>query len=259
MNLRFEFGGVAHSANSILEFTRAELPDFWREPFFHFYPEIDRERYNRMDNEARHQFLMTYFTDFAEKHQSQIADRIDAYQAHWQRYRQQITQALEDTFSIDLSPLFNDLVCRTGFNPICPRYLEQNAFDNFYLESEKGALGTAMHEIIHFVWFYVWQQHFRDDPAEYETPHLKWILSEMVVEPVMRDERLGAINPYYLGKSCVYPYFYTMQIDGAPILDTLFAMLSAMPMPQFLEASYRYCLTHEAQIRKHIEASETGL
>ena len=258
MNLRFEFGGVAHSVSSILEFTKAELPDFWREPFFRFYPEIDRDSYNRLSNAERQEFLVSYFTAFAEKNQSLIADRIAAYQAHWQRYRQQITQALEDTFSIDLSPLFNDLVCRTSFNPISPRYLEQHAFDNFYLESEKGALGTAMHEIIHFVWFHIWQQHFRDDPAEYETPYLKWILSEMVVEPVMRDERLGPINPYYLDKSCVYPYFYTMRLDGAPILDTLAAMLSAMPMAEFMEASYRYCLTHEAQIRKHIEASETG-
>ena len=44
-----------------------------------------------------------------------------------------------------------------SFNPISPRYLDEQAFDVFWLNSERGALGMALHEIIHFVWFRVWQ------------------------------------------------------------------------------------------------------
>lgn len=256
MKLKFEFGGVKYSAASILEFTKSSLTDFWREPFFHFYPDVDRESYNALSDNDRLAYLHTFFSSFYATHQSEIDQKIAAYNAHWTICEPQIIAALQDTFGIDLAGVFDDLVCYTTFNPISPRYLDKNSFDNFYLESEAGALGTAIHEIIHFVWFYVWQKHFEDDPADYETPHLKWILSEMVVEPIMRDERLATINPYYTHKSCVYPYFYTMQIAGKPVLDTLYEMLSSLPISEFIEKSYQFCIEHEAQIRGRIEESE---
>jgi|GEM_PF-3800439 len=36
MKLGFEFGGVEYNTASIVEFTKASMTDFWREPFFHF-------------------------------------------------------------------------------------------------------------------------------------------------------------------------------------------------------------------------------
>ena len=43
MKLRFEFGGAKYSAAGIFEFTKTSMTDFWREPFFHFYPDVDRK------------------------------------------------------------------------------------------------------------------------------------------------------------------------------------------------------------------------
>lgn len=258
MKLRFAFGGVECSAESILEFTKKEMPAFWREPFFHFYPDVDKEAYDKMSNEDRSKFLNQYFSAFYAEKQSLIEEKLHSYNTYWKCHEPQVVAALEDAFGLDLTDLFNETVCYMTFNPICPRYLDKGIFYNFYLESERGALGTALHELIHFVWFYVWHQHFGDSPEEYETPHLKWILSEMVVEPIMRDERLCAINPYFADKSCVYPYFYTMEIEGKPILETLYQMFSSMPIQQFMEESYRYCQEHEAEIRKHIKDNETN-
>ncbi len=78
----------------------------------------------------------------------------------------------------------------------------------------------------------------------------------MVVEPIMRDERLGKINPYYMDKSCVYSYFYTMEIDGKLILDTLYEMLCSMSIEEFMEKSYRYCMEHEMEIRRQMQEGE---
>lgn len=136
--------------------------------------------------------------------------------------------------------------------------MESHSFDIFYLNSERGALGLAIHEIIHFVWFYVWNQLFEDSYEEYEIPSLKWILSEMVVEPIMSDERLCSINPYFPREhgGCVYPYFYTMKIEGKPILDTLTDMYHSMTIAEFMKAGYEYCVTHEKEIRQHINEAE---
>lgn len=67
---------------------------------------------------------------------------------------------------------------------------------------------------------------FGDNDDEYERPSLKWILSEMVVESVMKDERLSSINPYFPRENggCICPYFFDMMVDGKLILDTLDAM-----------------------------------
>ena len=65
---------------------------------------------------------------------------------------------------------------------------------------------------------------------------LPWLLSEMVVEPIMRDERLRSINPYFERENggCVYPYFYDMTLDGRPLLDTLYEMYRAQPIDAFM-------------------------
>lgn len=154
--------------------------------------------------------------------------------------------------------MFNDINCSVTMNPIAPRFLRQRAFDVFYLNSERGAVGMALHEIIHFVWFHVWHETFDDSYDEYESPSLKWILSEMAVEPVMHDRRLSEINPYFPKEQggCVYPYFYTMEIEGACILDTLGQMYAALPIRAFMESSYAYCRRYEAQIREHIRRAE---
>ena len=99
---------------------------------------------------------------------------------------------------------------------------------------------------------------FGDDYDEYERPSLKWILSEMVVESIMKDERLSSINPYFPRENggCVYPYFFDMTVGGEPILDTLDAMYRSRNIEDFMLNSYAYCQEHEAEIREHILKAE---
>ena len=80
----------------------------------------------------------------------------------------------------------------------------------------------------------------------------------MVVESVMKDERLSSINPYFPREhgGCIYPYFFDMVVDGKLILDTLDTMYRSESIENFMRRSYAYCQKHEAEIRKHIEKSE---
>ncbi len=128
----------------------------------------------------------------------------------------------------------------------------------FYLNSEKGAIGISIHELIHFVWFKVWNELFKDSHDEYEMPSLKWILSELVVESIMDDARLSAINPYYPREhgGCIYSYFFTMIIDGKPITETVRQMYAAMGIHDFMKESYAYCKRYEKEIRAHIRQAE---
>ncbi len=256
MDLKYIIPEVKYSVESIMEFTKPELPPFWSNPFFHFFPDIDRDYFNTLDEENRRNFLTNYFFKFENENKALLEEKLFKYNSRWHECHDQVVSALEDAFGIDLSELFNNMKCFVTYNPVSPRYLESCSFDVFYLNSENGALGSSLHEIIHFVWFYVWQNYFHDDFSEYETPGLKWILSEMVVETIMRDERLFSVNPY--AESCVYPYFYTMKFGDTNILDILYKMFSSMSITDFMEESYRFCLEHESEIRAHIEKSENN-
>lgn len=80
----------------------------------------------------------------------------------------------------------------------------------------------------------------------------------MVVESIMRDERLSSINPYFPRENggCVYPYFFDMTVGGEPILDTLDAMYKSRNIEDFMLNSYAYCQEQEAEIREHILKAE---
>lgn len=257
MDLLYSYPGAAHSVETVMEFTSDDRTAFWSEPFFHFFPDIDRARFCAMSVSERKRYLMEYFTAFERENEGTIRKKLALYNAEWAKNRAQVTAALEDAFSLDLSGLFNDMKAYMSFCPVCPRYLESSSFDVFWLNSERGALGLSLHEIIHFVWFRVWHEVFRDQSSEYETPHLKWILSEMAVEPIMRDERLRSVNPYF-DDGCVYPYFYTMTIDRKPVLDLLYDMYRSMPIKSFMVESYALLLRNESAVRDHISKNERG-
>ena len=191
--------------------------------------------------------------------ENEINEKVNLYSRHWQNCSKQIIAALSDAFELNCDRLFNDLRCNVSMNPIEPRFLQEQSFDIFYLNSERGAIGECIHEIIHFVWFYVWNHLFKDSYNEYESPSLKWVLSEMVVESIMKDNRLSSINPYFPREhgGCIYPYFFDMEIHGGLILDTIDEMYRNQTIEDFMIHSYAYCKQYEQEIYDHIQKSES--
>lgn len=251
MQLIFHNPGFSYSVDSILELQREGQSDWWRDSLFAFYPQLNRAAYDALPPHARADYLRRGLLPVYDE--QQLARKIEAYDAHWCAHRAQVEAALGDAFGDMAVQRLNDVRANITLNPICPRYLTSTSFDVFYLNSERGALGIALHEIIHFLWFSVWHEHFGDSAEEYETPHLKWVLSEMVVEPIMRDERLRSINPYF-EDGCVYAYFYDMKVDRQPILETLDGMYRAAPsMIEFMEQSLAFCHLHEDEIRAQMK------
>lgn len=246
---------VEYSVKTILEFSNNTQTSYWSDCIFDFYPEIDKDNFKNMNKDEKSKFLTEYFNEFVSKNEILISEKIEKYNQHWIENSEQVINALEDAFQINLDNIFNDMIAVISFCPICPRYISEKRFDVFYKYDECGALGIALHEIIHFVWFHVWSEKFKDLPQEYETPNLKWILSEMVVDCIMRDNRLRELNPHF-DKGCAYSYFYTLNINGENILEILNEMYKSMDIIEFMEKSYDYCILHEKTIRKHIEKSE---
>lgn len=260
MELKFTNPGIDYMINSIIEFQKDDQTPFWSDSLYYFYKGLDKEYAKTLEFQDRKNYIEKVLRETYEELEETINNKIVVYSKHWETHKPKIEAALSDAFKVDCKALFNDMVCKVSMNPVSPRFLQENSFEVFYLNSEKGALGTAVHEIIHFVWFYVWNQVFNDSYEEYESPSLKWILSEMVVESVMRDPRLSTINPYFPRENggCIYPYFFDMEVNGKLVLDVLEEMYRTQDIKEFMKNSYEYCLNNEAEIRKHIETAERG-
>lgn len=258
MEVTFVNPGVDYMMERIMSFQTEGESIFWSEPLYHFYPQLDRAYATGLPFPERRAYIERTMRDVYTELEDTINGKVGLYTRHWSVCKEQITGALSDAFGVDCAKLFNDIRCNLSLNPIEPRFLKERCYDTFWMNSEKGAIGGGIHEIIHFVWFYVWNRLFRDSYEEYERPTLKWILSEMVVESVMRDERLSSINPYFPREQggCIYPYFFDMVVDGKGILDTLDAMYRGQNIGDFMENSYAYCQAHEGEIRQHIRKWE---
>ncbi len=258
MELTFINPGFESMLESILAFQTGDETAFWTEPLYHFYPQLNRELAASLPFSQRAAYLRMVLEQIYREQEGLINEKVHLYSGYWDRCRAQITEALSEAFGLDCAGLFNDMTCHVSMNPICPRFLQEHAFDIFYLNSDKGAIGLAIHEIIHFVWFHVWHHLFHDGWEEYERPSMKWILSEMVVESIGADPRLRSINPYFPREEggCIYPYFFDMEAEGKPVLETLDAMYRSLDIHSFMRAAYAYCLQHESEIRNHIRASE---
>lgn len=251
MKLVYKNPSLEYSIDSILLFHQGAQSDFWTEPLYIEFPQIDKNKFNMLTRHNKREYLREILGGILETNET--IEKIIRYQNYWDANVINIQEALEDTFGLQLSDKFNHMVGNITLNPICPRFLESNTFDIYYLNSERGALGMALHEIIHFVWFHVWNSYFHDNKKEYEMPHLTWILSEMAVDTIMRhDQRLYSINPYFDG-GCAYDYFYKMKIDEKPILETLFELFENNSMLAFMEKSYNYCLKYETDIRSQMK------
>ena len=260
MNITYKNPGCNHSIESILLFLSGDETPFWSEPILHFYPQVDKLELARLNHSDKQKYLNDVFGNIYENLREELNSKVNRYNSHFQNHKGQIEAALSDAFDLDAHSIFDDLTGNVTMNPICPRFLKERYFDVFYMNSEKGALGLSLHEVIHYFWFHVWNSHFGDNYDEYETPSLKWILSEMVVEAIMGDERLCSLNPYFPKENggCIYPYFQNMVVDGTPVLDMINTLYRKHRITDFMEISYAYCAKHEIAIRKHIEVAENA-
>jgi hypothetical protein len=229
-----------------------EWNEMWSSALFQVYNQLEREKLYSLPVSKRKDYLDEVLYPFYLEQEQEITEKIAKYNNHWQQYRGQINEAFSEAFQRDYSERLNSMVGNITLNPIEPRFLNNHSFDVFYLNSERGALGVALHEITHFVWFDVWQAHFMDNYAEYETPHIKWVFSEMAVDSIIRnDKRLHEVNPYF-PEDHVYEAFQTMKLEGKLVLETLYEMYKFKDIIEFMEWGLAYCIKHEDEIRSQM-------
>ena len=256
MHLIWQQKDLDSDIDFILFHQRDNTPEWWRRQLFNAYPELDYEYTKSLSETNRLKYITEQMRVQSQKRQNIIKKSINTFQTNWNTLiADKLNAAYGSAFDNDCTNILNDMVAMVGLNPICPRDIEHHCFDIYHYFETKWAMATALHEITHFAWFTFWQKHFRDDLSEYDAPHLKWLLSEIVVETIIRNSDLGALveQPKYIA----YSYFYNMTIKGEPIFDTMKCFyIERKDIYDFMEKSYNWIKDNEPELRKKITEAE---
>lgn len=250
MNLTFQLPSLEYMVARTAAFQSEGTSNFFQESLYLFYPQFSREHMASLDPAGRSSYIYEIFSALYQSELPVLEEKLFAYQAEWDQNRPVIQSAFEQLFSLELDGMLNNMNANITLNPVCPRFLDTSCFDIFYLNSPAGALGLSLHEMVHFLWFHVWQTLFQDDPAEYENPHLKWVFSEMVVDLFLNDPNLHPLNPYLTkGSGTIYEYFHRMTISGQPALKRIGSLYQPGQIQHFMKAGFALCQQYEAELR----------
>ena len=191
----------------------------------------------------------------AQKRQGNINKSIKMFEGAWAPIAKKLDAAYSSAFDNDCTNILNDMVAEVGLNPICPRNISDHSFHVYHYFETTYAMSTALHEITHFAWFYFWQKHFKDNPGEYDYPNIKWLMSEIVVETIIRNSKINDLveQPKWIA----YSYFYDMNINGELIFETMKKLyLNRKDIYDFMEKSFDWIKANETELRAKIAEAE---
>ena len=253
MDLSVRVMSRVDTLSSILHFQTDNTSSYWRGSLFKAYPFLDEEKCRKLVWKDRKEYLTIELSKIYDKIEINLRKKCSIYQEIWDKNKENINFTYSKVFGLDCNNLLNTMIAEISLNPICPRNVKNLTYSVVWAGDEFDFLKTSLHEMIHFVWFYIWKKHFGDSWSEYEAPNLKWILSEMVVDTFVKNTDIGNIYPEKYKDRPAYKYFYEMKINNQFILDTLNSLFkNSQNIVQFMEEAYHYCQKYEEDIRKQV-------
>ena len=232
-------------------------PVWWQKQLFKAYPDLNYEYAKSLSEEKRFEYITGQMKIQAEKRKTIIDNSINMFSAEWKKIADKLNNAYSSAFDNDCSDILNDMVAEVSLNPICPRDIETHSFNIYHYFDPKLAVSMATHEITHFVWFYFWNKHFKDNPAEYDFPNIKWLLSEIVVETI--NHNTDIVNLGNQPEHIAYSYFYDITINGEQIFDTMKHLyLNRKDIYDFMDKSFEWIKSNEPELRDKIQQAESS-
>lgn len=241
----------------ILVHQKDGTPVWWHRRIFDAYSDLDYDYcWNKKITEnQRFDYITKQMKIQAVKCADAIRKSITVFENTWQLIAEKLNAIYGAAFDNDCSNILNDMKAEVGLNPICPRNIQDYTFHVYYKFEHKFAMSIALHEITHFVWFYFWQKHFKDNRDEYNQPNLKWLLSEIVVETIIRNSEIEKLTEH--PKYIAYSYFYDMKISGEFVFDIMKKLyLERKDIFDFMEKSFDWIKKNEPELRANIAAAE---
>lgn len=256
MRLKWKQKNFKDDIDFILFHQKDGTPQWWRKQLFKAYPDLSYEYTQSLPESKRFEYITEQMKIQVKKRKDIIKNSIQMFQKKWDaNIADKLNTTYASAFDNDCVDILNNMTAQVGLNPICPRDIEHHRFDIYHYFEPGYAMSTALHEITHFVWFYFWYKHFKDKRTEYDFPQLKWLLSEIVVETIIRNSQINDLieQPEYIA----YSYFYDMKINNELIFNTMKKLyLGRKDIYDFMEKSFDWIKNNEPELRKKIAKAE---
>lgn len=253
MKLVVDVMSCEDTINSILHFQTDDNSLYWRETLFQVYPSLDKSKGLDAVWDVRKEYLCEQLRLLYLQVENDLTVKAKIFNQYWLERKKEVTEVFSKVFQIDCENILDDMTAQISLNPICPRDIHCHFFTIFYRYRKEQFLMTAIHEMVHFVWFLIWHKYFKDSVSHYDAPHLEWLLSEMVIDTFVHHSDIGIFFDSSRIERPAYRYFYDMKVKGEPILAMLEEFyLSATSITDFMEKAIQYCRENEECIRKQV-------
>jgi len=239
-----------------LEFRAASIDEYipvingflnsdWRGAILSTYPVLKR-RLGRIRSQARRDIITyQFFRQLQEK--SPLKQKAEMFQAYWKPLNRPVMRALSEAVEMPWPEALAKITARVTLNPICPRYLKLAAFDVFVRDWNEAMQDVVLHELLHFIYFEKWKSIFpRVSEDEFESPHLVWALSELVVRPILSDSRFQAL---WQATPVTYDRFFKSKVCGRSLLEHIQQIYDERDsFEDFLKKAFRFAKRHRRSL-----------
>jgi hypothetical protein len=234
--VQFELPSPEQEAGRLTWFCCKKIGNIdWSDVVYKHHPKL-KERTEGVSNQDEFYALcLEYVKKYTEEHKSEIEKSAGDFQKSWDEIGETFLAGLSTDFETSLPEEIVKIKAGVSINPICPRDVHNWSFELFYKFSNEGMKKTAIHEIIHFLYFKKWAEVFPDcDKKEFDNPHPVWKLSEILVVSIMNANK--KIQEILEGqKSFVYREWQKVRIGDQNLSD-------------YFETFYREHLESEGKI-----------
>ena len=166
-----------------------------------------------LDEETKIKVITNSVSAVYNKYLTIMQKKCDVFQNAWNKKQNYINKEIFKIFGREYN---FECVAYINVNPIWPRYIEDTSFDVNFNAAQGYLIMSCVHEILHFVWFKVWRDNFKDfNLEEFEYPNIVWLCSEIAIEPLFRFSKLAI----FVKANPAYDYFYTEKIKGKTIAE----------------------------------------
>lgn len=221
----------------------------WSNIVYWGHPKLKTRLKGVKDKKKRKEIIDKFFKDQFKKETSRIRKKIKFFQKEWEKINDQVMLVLSELVEQDWGKQTKEISARVSLNPICPRFIKERTFDVYYKDTARRMKSTAIHEILHFIYFEKWKKVFpKIKEREFDSPYLVWKLSEMVPGIVLNDKKIQKIFTY---RFFSYKEFQTIQLKGRPLLSSLQKFYDERRnFEDFLRKSWAFVKKHEKEINK---------
>ena len=172
-----------------------------------------------------------------------IGKRLLAWRQAWQSVKPTCERILSDFFGESTQNLCNDVHASLIFYPSNSYYLPENRFFLYFDQSPATVTAVCVRELTRCLWFFIWQRHFGDDAAAYESGHWPWLLGELTRELIWTNPDWRFYEPDFFSAldpgvtlGCE-PRLLQLSINGRPIVTQLQTYLQDRIVQEYMESA----------------------